>query len=113
MVSLTVAPTVAEESTHHDEYVALVAELESEGWTVTIKPQPLEEQGAPGADLPENPVDFHFITTGSENALKSLIAKIRHHLTAGSRPQTPSPQAVIYDPDGDVLARVPLDQEQD
>jgi hypothetical protein len=113
MVSLTVAPTVLEESTHHDEYVALVAELESEGWTVTIKPQPFEERGAPGADLPENPVDFYFITTGSENALKSLIAKIRHHLKAGSRPQTPSPQAVIYGPEGNVLARVPLDQEQE
>jgi hypothetical protein len=112
MVSLTVAPTVVEESTQHDEYVALVAELESEGWTVTITPQHLEERGASGADLPENPVDFHFTSKGSENALKSLIAKIRHHLEAGSRPRTPSPQAVIYDPDGEVLARVPLDQEQ-
>jgi hypothetical protein len=112
MVSLTVAPTIVEESTHHDEYVALVAELESEGWTVTIKPKPLDERGVPGAGLPENPVDFHFITKGSENALKSLVAKIRHHLEAGSRPQTPTPQAVIYDPEGDVLARVPLDQEQ-
>jgi hypothetical protein len=113
MVSLTVAPTVVEESTHHDEYLALVAELESEGWTVTIKPQPLEERDVPAADLPENPVDFYFVTKGSENATKSLIAKIRHHLKAGSRPQTPSPQAVIYDPEGDVLARVPLDQQQD
>jgi hypothetical protein len=113
MVSLTVAPTVVEESTHHDEYVALAAELESEGWAVTIKPQPPEERGVPGADLPDNPVGFYFTTQGSENALKSLIAKIRHHLKGGSRPQTPSPQAVIYDPDGDVLARVPLDQEQD
>jgi hypothetical protein len=112
MVSLAVAPTVVEESAHHDEYVALVAELESEGWTVTIKPQPIEERGAPGADLSENPVAFYFSTKGSENALKSLIAKIRHHLKAGSRPQTPSPHAVIYDSDGDVLARVPLDQEQ-
>ena len=73
----------------------------------------LEERGVPGADLPENPVDFYFVTKGSENAMKSLIAKIRHHLKAGSRPQTPSPQAVIYDLDGDVLARVPLDQEHD
>jgi hypothetical protein len=111
MVSLTIHPTAVEESTHHDEYVALVAELESEGWTVTIKPQPPEERGAPGADLPENSVDFYFTTKGSENALKSLIAKIHHHLKAGSRPQTPSPQAVIYDPDGEVLARVPLEQE--
>ncbi len=113
MVSLIIDPTVVEESTHHDEYVALVAELESEGWTVTMKSQPLEERGVPGADLPENPVDFYFSTQGSENALKSLIAKILHHLNGGSRPQTPSPQAVIYGPGGDVLARVPLDQEQD
>jgi hypothetical protein len=109
MVSLTVAPTSAEESTHHDQYVALVAELESEGWAVTIKPKPLEERGVAGADLPENPVDFYFVTKGSENALKSLIAKVRHHLKTGS----PNTQAVIYDPDGEVLARVPLDQEQD
>lgn len=111
MVSLTVAPTVVEESTHHDEYLALAAELESEGWTVTIEPQPSEERGVPGADLPENPVAFYFVTKGSENAMKSLVAKIRHHLKGGSRSQTPSPQAVIYDPDGEVLARVPLDQD--
>jgi hypothetical protein len=109
MVSLTIEPTVEEESTHHDEYLALVAELESEGWTVTINSQPLDE---PGANLPENPVEFHFITKGSENALKSLIAKLRHHLEGGSRPQTPNPQAVIYDPDGGEVARVPLDEEQ-
>jgi hypothetical protein len=108
MVSLTIAPTVDEESTHHDEYLALVAELESEGWAVTMKSQSLEE---PGADLPESPVAFHFITKGSENALKSLSAKIRYQLKGGSRPQ-PSPQAVIYDLDGDELARVPLDEEQ-
>lgn len=112
MVSLTISPTAVEESTHHDEYLALVAELESEGWTVTVKSQPLEERDVQGADIAENPVAFHFITKGSENALKSLVAKVRHHLKAGSRPQTPSPQAVIYDPDGDVLARVPLDEEQ-
>lgn len=106
MVSLTIDPTGVEESTHHDAYVALVAELESEGWAVAMKSSTLEE---PRADLPEIPVAFHFVTKGSENALKSLIAKVRHHLNDGSRSQTPSPQAVIYDPDGDVLARVPLD----
>ena len=26
--------------------------------------------------------------------------------------ELPSPQAVVYGPDGDVLARVPLDEEQ-
>jgi hypothetical protein len=112
MVSLTIDPTVVEEGTHHDEYAALVAELESEGWTVTMKSQPLEKRGVPGADLPENPVEFYFATKGSESAVRSLIAKIRHHLKGGSRPQTPSPQAVVYGPDGDVLARVPLDEER-
>jgi len=112
MVSLTIDPTVVEEGTYHDEYAALVAELESEGWTVTMKASPLEKRGVPGADLPENPVEFHFATKGSESAVKSLIAKIRHHLKGGPRPQTPSPQAVVYGPDGDVLARVPLDEEQ-
>ena len=112
MVSLTIDPTVVEEGTYHDEYAALVAELESEGWTVTMKASPLEKRGVPGADLPENPVEFHFATKGSESAVKSLIAKIRHHLKGGPRPETPSPQAVVYGPDGDVLARVPLDEEQ-
>jgi hypothetical protein len=112
MVSLTIEPSVVEEATHHDEYAALVAELESEGWIVTMKSQPFEKRDLPGDGAPGNPVEFCFTTKGSENAVKSLIAKILHHLKGGSRPQTPSPQAVVYGPDGDMLARVLLDEEQ-
>jgi hypothetical protein len=68
-----------------------------------MKSQPLEERGVPRADLPEVPVEFYFTTKASESAVKSLIAKLRHHLKAGSRPHadpsrvTPLARATGFD----------------